>query len=108
VARLLAGWRDVPPADRGALVQVLTALSQLLADEPRIAEIDINPLLADAQGVLALDARVRRGRAAASVHAAPKSWWANAWSKTRAWPRWRGAASLRWMLCRVPTRSRCG
>ncbi len=47
VARLLAGWRDVPPADRGALVQVLTALSQLLADEPRIAEIDINPLLAD-------------------------------------------------------------
>jgi acetyltransferase len=40
----------VPPADRGALVQVLTALSQLLADEPRIAEIDINPLLADASG----------------------------------------------------------
>jgi acetyltransferase len=59
VARLLAGWRDVPAADRTALVQVLTALSQLLADEPRIAEIDINPLLADAQGVLALDARVR-------------------------------------------------
>jgi len=59
VARLLAGWRDVPAADRAALVGVLTALSQLLADEPRIAELDINPLLADAQGVLALDARVR-------------------------------------------------
>ena len=59
VARLLAGWRDVPPADLGAVGGVLVALSELLALEPRIAEIDINPLLADAQGVVALDARVR-------------------------------------------------
>jgi acetyltransferase len=59
VARLLAGWRDVPPADVGAVQGVLIALSQLLAEEPRIAELDINPLLADAQGVIALDARVR-------------------------------------------------
>jgi acetyltransferase len=59
VSHLLAGWRDVPPADRGAIEGVLVALSQLLADEPRIAELDINPLLADAQGVIALDARVR-------------------------------------------------
>jgi len=59
VARLLAGWRDVPPTDVDAVVAVLTALSELLADESRIAEIDINPLLADAQGVIALDARVR-------------------------------------------------
>jgi len=59
VARLLAGWRDVPPADLEAVEGVLVALSQLLADEPRIAELDINPLLADAQGVIALDARVR-------------------------------------------------
>ena len=59
VARLLAGWRDVPAADIAAVVGVLTAMSQLLADEPRIAELDINPLLADADGVIALDARVR-------------------------------------------------
>jgi acetyltransferase len=59
VARLLRGWRDVPAADVDALVTVLVALSQLLADEPRIAEIDINPLLGDARGVVALDARVR-------------------------------------------------
>ncbi len=59
VARLLAGWRDVPAADVGAVVGVLTAISQLLADEPRIAELDINPLMADADGVIALDARVR-------------------------------------------------
>jgi len=43
---------------------VLIALSQLLADEPRIAELDINPLLADARGVVALDARVRVSAAA--------------------------------------------
>jgi len=64
VARLLAGWRDVPPADLKALYAVLIALAQLLAVEPRIAEIDINPLLADAQGVIALDARVRVSAAA--------------------------------------------
>jgi acetyltransferase len=59
VARLLRGWRDVPPADLDAVVGVLTAVSDLLAFEPRIAELDINPLLADADGVIALDARVR-------------------------------------------------
>jgi acetyltransferase len=64
VARLLAGWRDVPPADEAAVRGVLVAVSQLLADEPRIAEIDINPLLADADGVIALDARVRVSAAA--------------------------------------------
>jgi acetyltransferase len=59
VARLLKGWRDVPAADLDAVVRTLTAVSELLAAEPRISEIDINPLLADAQGVVALDARVR-------------------------------------------------
>jgi acetyltransferase len=64
VARLLAGWRDVPPADTAAVVGVLMAVSQLLAEEPRIAELDINPLLSDAAGVIALDARVRVSAAA--------------------------------------------
>lgn len=59
VARLLAGWRDVPAADRDALHGVLMAVSQLLAEVPEITELDINPLLADAEGVIALDARVR-------------------------------------------------
>ena len=64
VARLLAGWRDVPAADRDAVQGVLIALAQLLAEEPRIVELDINPLLADAAGVIALDARVRVSAAA--------------------------------------------
>ncbi|MBI5719214.1 MAG: bifunctional acetate--CoA ligase family protein/GNAT family N-acetyltransferase [Burkholderiales bacterium] len=64
VAKLLAGWRDVPPADMAALHGVLIALSRLMAEEPRISELDINPLLADADGVIALDARVRVSAAA--------------------------------------------
>nr|WP_308296384.1 GNAT family N-acetyltransferase [Rhizobacter sp. J219] len=59
VARLLAGYRDHPPAQLDAVCDVLIAVSQMLADLPEIAELDINPLWADAQGVLALDARVR-------------------------------------------------
>jgi acetyltransferase len=58
VARLLAGYRDHPPADLDAVCDVLIALSQLLADLPEVAELDINPLWADHQGVIALDARL--------------------------------------------------
>ena len=56
---LLAGWRDVPTADTWALVPVLTAVSQLLADVPQIAKLDITLLLAGATDFVALDARVR-------------------------------------------------
>ncbi|EHR72867.1 acyl-CoA synthetase (NDP forming) [Burkholderiales bacterium JOSHI_001] len=59
VARLLKGWRDVPPVDLDAVDDVLMSVSQLLADLPEVAELDINPLLASAQGVVALDARIR-------------------------------------------------
>ena len=59
VSRLLAGYRDVPPADRAALHRTLVAVSDLLVAVPEIAELDINPLLADERGVLALDARIR-------------------------------------------------
>lgn len=59
VSRLLEGFRDRQPADREAIVAALVHLSDLVVDFSEIAEIDINPLLADAQGVIALDARVR-------------------------------------------------
>ena len=59
MARLLAGWRDVPAADLDAVVGTLCSVSQLLAEVAQIVELDINPLLADANGVIALDARIR-------------------------------------------------
>ncbi|MBC7663421.1 MAG: GNAT family N-acetyltransferase, partial [Caulobacter sp.] len=62
VAKLLAGYRDHPPARLDAICDVLIALSQMLADLPELAELDINPLLADHEGVIALDARLRVSR----------------------------------------------
>jgi acetyltransferase len=58
IARLLRGYRDRPPADMDAIVATLLKLSQLIVDFAEIAELDINPLLADEAGVLALDARI--------------------------------------------------
>lgn len=59
ISRLLAGYRDRPPADEPAIVEVLVRLARLAVDLPQVAELDINPLLADERGVLALDARIR-------------------------------------------------
>jgi acetyltransferase len=59
VAKLLAGYRDRAPADLDAICDTLIRVSQLAADIAEIAELDINPLLADSKGVIALDARVR-------------------------------------------------
>ena len=67
IARVLAGYRDVAPADRAAIVASLVALSQLAIDFPMIASIDINPLLADAEGVIALDARIEIDPSRAAV-----------------------------------------
>jgi acetyltransferase len=64
VARRLAGYRDRPPADLASIADVLVRLARLAVDLPEIAELDINPLLADAGGVLALDARARLGEPA--------------------------------------------
>ncbi|MBM3340609.1 MAG: bifunctional acetate--CoA ligase family protein/GNAT family N-acetyltransferase [Betaproteobacteria bacterium] len=59
VSKLLQGYRDRPPVKRGAVELALVQLSQLMVDIADIAEIDINPLLADEKGVIALDARIR-------------------------------------------------
>ena len=58
IGRLLAGYRDRPPADRSAILRSLNAVSQLVVDFPAISGIDVNPLLAGADGAVALDARI--------------------------------------------------
>jgi len=60
--RKLAGFRNLPPADRAAVEEALARLAQLAADLDDLAEIEINPLnvLPEGQGALILDARGRR------------------------------------------------
>jgi acetyltransferase len=58
VYRALVGARGRAPVDLGALEALLVRFSQLLCDFPEIQEVDLNPLLATPQRLLALDARV--------------------------------------------------
>ena len=58
IDRLLRGYRDRPAMARGAVGDVMIRLSELIADVGEIAELDINPLLVDVEGVIALDARI--------------------------------------------------
>jgi len=54
----LKGVRGRKPVDLAALEQLLVRFSEMVAEEPWIKEIDINPLLASADRLVALDARV--------------------------------------------------
>ena len=58
VARLLQAYRDVPAVPEDAVPLTLVKLAQMAADLPEIHGLDINPLIADVNGVLALDGRV--------------------------------------------------
>jgi acetyltransferase len=59
IARLLAGYRDHPPADIGAIARVLMRVSDMIINHPEIRELDINPLLVDESGALVIDARMK-------------------------------------------------
>jgi acetyltransferase len=59
VHRLLQGYRDSPPADLDAIAVTLIKVAQLVIDMAEIVELDINPLLANGDGVIALDGRIR-------------------------------------------------
>jgi acetyltransferase len=80
VWRLLQGYRDRPPADVAGIAEVLVRFSYLVMRHPEIREIDINPLLADDEGMLALDARVRvedavrAPRVATAIRPYPSQW----------------------------------
>ncbi|SON54514.1 Succinyl-CoA ligase [ADP-forming] subunit alpha [Hartmannibacter diazotrophicus] len=58
VSRQIAGYRDRKPVDRQALAVLLVKLSQLVAENPEIREIDLNPVIADSEAITIVDARV--------------------------------------------------
>jgi acetyltransferase len=59
VARMLGEFRNMPPADMDALVDVLLRVSAMACELPWIKEMDINPLILDESGAVAVDARIR-------------------------------------------------
>jgi acetyltransferase len=56
---LLSGFRGHPPVNMDALARALVSVSRLMLDHPEVVELDINPILTDAEGAIAIDARVR-------------------------------------------------
>jgi len=59
VYRLLQGYRGRPPVDLEAVYATLLRISQLVVECPEVVALDINPLLADHQGTLAVDTQIR-------------------------------------------------
>jgi acetyltransferase len=55
---VLAGYRGQPPVDTNALADCLLAVAQLAEENPKIVEIDLNPVFAYPQGALVADARI--------------------------------------------------
>lgn len=68
VSRLMAGYRDFPPVDREALAALIIRVAQLISDHADVFELDINPLYADDQGMIALDARMIVRRSTVTGH----------------------------------------
>lgn len=58
IHRLLKGFRNTAAVDLDAIAMTLIRVAQLVIDIPAIRQLDINPLLADESGVIALDARI--------------------------------------------------
>ena len=82
VSRLLRGYRNMPPADLQALELMLVKVAQLAANLPEVRELDLNPVLADERGAIAVDARVviapvekkARAQSRFAIRPYPKEW----------------------------------
>jgi acyl-CoA synthetase (NDP forming)/RimJ/RimL family protein N-acetyltransferase len=59
LARLLDGYRGGVVVSHAAVADVVVRVAELAADLPEVAELDLNPLICNADGLLAVDARIR-------------------------------------------------
>ena len=57
-AQVLKGVRGAPPVDRDALAAIIVRVSELISDFPEISEIDLNPIIASADGATPVDALI--------------------------------------------------
>ena len=58
IGQLLGAFKNLPAVDMDELVDVLLHVSEMVCELPELREMDINPLVADEKGVIALDARI--------------------------------------------------
>jgi acetyltransferase len=58
VAPLLKGVRGEKGVDESKLVEIIQRLSQLVTELPMIREVDLNPVVAYAEGAFVVDARI--------------------------------------------------
>ncbi|WP_210547265.1 bifunctional acetate--CoA ligase family protein/GNAT family N-acetyltransferase [Rhodoferax sp. PAMC 29310] len=58
VADILGEWRGAPPVHMDALEQVLLRVSEMVCELPQLREMDINPIIVDDSGAVAVDARI--------------------------------------------------
>ena len=58
-AKYLQSFRNMPPANKQALIDVLLSISEMVSELPEILELDINPLIVDANVAIAVDARIK-------------------------------------------------
>jgi acyl-CoA synthetase (NDP forming) len=76
MAPLLRGVRGEPPVDRMALAETISRFGQLAVECPDLEDVELNPLVATATGVVAVDARATLARPSAArapevTHALP-------------------------------------
>lgn len=55
---LLNGYRNMPPADLNAITDILLNVSRLVMENPKIKELDLNPIIVYDKGAKAVDARI--------------------------------------------------
>ncbi|OGB53028.1 MAG: GNAT family N-acetyltransferase [Burkholderiales bacterium RIFOXYD12_FULL_59_19] len=67
VAETLGVWRGAPAVDMEALEQILLRVSEMVCELPQLREMDINPIIIDESGALAVDARIVVDNAAPSA-----------------------------------------
>lgn len=58
IAESLGPWRGMPAADVEALEQILLRVSEMVCELPQLREMDINPIIVDEGGAIAVDARI--------------------------------------------------
>ena len=66
VAETLGSWRGAPAVHMQALEQVLLRVSEMVCELPQLREMDINPIIVDERGAVAVDARIVVGHASPS------------------------------------------